>query len=180
MNLEAMDDDKVHRRLLADKEKHDALERVERNARDSRTPLRTWENYMERPVALIVLPAFAFLNAGIALSADTFLLIPASSISLGIILGLTIGKPLGIVTMAWIALRMGWGRLPRHVDLSQLVGAGLMAGMGFTMSIFIAALSFSGDLAALEQAKASIMLATLLAGAVGLGWLFWTTRAQQQ
>jgi NhaA family Na+:H+ antiporter len=123
---------------------------------------------MERPVSLLVVPIFAFLNAGIALSAETLCVMGSSPMSWGVIGGLVIGKPLGIVLMSWLTVKLGWGDLPKEVGLTHLLGLGLLAGMGFTMSIFIAILSFGTQPQLLKVAKASIMLATAAAGLMGI------------
>ncbi|MCB1755583.1 MAG: Na+/H+ antiporter NhaA [Gammaproteobacteria bacterium] len=161
---------------LADDKHHRILEEVSKQSRQTRTTLRIWENSIDRPVNLFVIPLFAFLNAGIALSADMFAAMPTSTLSLGIIFGLLLGKPLGIAGMAWLATRLGWGKLPAGTKLSQIVGLGLLAGMGFTMSIFVSALSFPGNAELLTEAKASIMVATLTAGISGLLILYFSSQ----
>jgi NhaA family Na+:H+ antiporter len=111
---------------LADEEKHELLESVEQRAKATRTPLRSWESAMERPVSLLVVPIFAFLNAGIVLSAEMFRAMALSPMSWGVIAGLVISKPLGIVFMSWLALKLGWGGLPEEVGLAHLLGLGLL------------------------------------------------------
>ena len=100
----------------------------------------------------------------------------STSISWGIITGLVLGKPLGIVLMTWIALKLKWGKLPDNVNLLHIVGLGLLAGMGFTMSIFIGSLSLVTQPELLNQAKMSIMLATTIAGVLGILWLWFLSR----
>jgi NhaA family Na+:H+ antiporter len=85
----------------------------------------------------------------------------------GIILGLTLGKPIGLIGASWLAVRLGVTRLPQGVTWGAMIGVGLLAGIGFTMSLFIAALAFS-DAATLATAKLATLLASLLAGSVGL------------
>ncbi len=83
----------------------------------------------------------------------------------GVSLGLLLGKPLGIFLFSWLALRLGLGALPEGVNVKSMVGVGLLAGIGFTMALFIAGLAFEGDL--LDQAKVGVMAASLLAGLLG-------------
>lgn len=160
--------------LLGDTEKHGVIEAVESRAKDTQTPLRSWEITLERPVSLLVVPLFAFLNAGVVLSMETASGMLDSPMAWGIVAGLLAGKPAGILLMSWLATRLGWGSLPSGVTLMHLAGLGLLAGMGFTMSIFVAGLSFGGQAELLTQAKASIMLATTLAGVLGIVWLWLT------
>lgn len=165
--------------MLADAKNHEVVEAVEERAKETKTPLRSWETTLERPVSLFVIPIFAFLNAGIVISLETFNAMIPATISWGIIAGLVLGKPIGIILMTWMALKLNWGQLPENVTLKHIVGVGLLAGMGFTMSIFIASLSFPSQPEMLIQAKLSIMLATALAGALGVLWL-WILSARKK
>jgi NhaA family Na+:H+ antiporter len=112
------------------------------------------------------MPLFALANAGVPLSGGMQAL--KSPIGLGIILGLVIGKPLGITLFAWLATRAGVAERPADASWQMLHGAGWLGGIGFTMSLFIAGLAFESA-ALLTQAKLGILAASLLAGAVG--WL---------
>ncbi|MDN5869419.1 MAG: Na+/H+ antiporter NhaA [Nitrococcus sp.] len=125
-------------------------QRLERN-------LQPWSSYL-------VLPLFALANAGIVLTADTLQLL--QPLSLGILAGLVIGKPLGITLGAWLAARSGLADSPQEFNWRQVAGAGALCGIGFTMSIFIAESAFS-DPTVLAQAKVSIMLASVLATLFG-------------
>jgi NhaA family Na+:H+ antiporter len=132
---------------------------------DKRSPLEKLEHALHQPIGYIVMPLFAFVNTGIAFSAGMIGGI-YSSAGLGIILGLLIGKPLGILTFSWIAVRTGIASLPAKVNWRQIIGVGFLGGIGFTMSIFIALLSFS-SLENQEIAKISILAASILSGLVG-------------
>jgi NhaA family Na+:H+ antiporter len=166
-----VDAENPEQHILGSSKKHEVLESVEQQARDTKTLLRSWEHVMERPVSLLVVPLFAFLNAGIVLSMSTFQAMQTSAMAQGIIFGLVVGKPMGIVLMAWLNLKMGWGKLPDGVTLWHLLGVGMLAGIGFTMSIFVAALSFEGAPQLLNEAKAGIMLATSIAALAGVSLL---------
>ena len=115
-----------------------------RDSRDpERSPLRTLEHSLHPWVAYAILPVFAFANAGVPLAGLSFadLLEP---IPLGIVLGLVVGKQLGVFVFAAAAIRLGLARLPEGVDLRQIYGTALLCGIGFTMSLFIGSLAFEG------------------------------------
>jgi NhaA family Na+:H+ antiporter len=151
--------------VLGDADSHARIHQVEDEARRALTPLRRWEDGLELPVALFILPLFAFLNAGVPLEWAQLRTLPTDPVALGIVFGLVVGKPVGIALATWLALRSGWGQLPRGIDLGHVVGAGLLAGVGFTMSTFIANLALSP--ARLDDAKVAILCASLAAGIVG-------------
>ncbi|MCA9729437.1 MAG: Na+/H+ antiporter NhaA, partial [Candidatus Eisenbacteria bacterium] len=92
--------------------------------------------------------------------------------SLGILAGLVLGKPIGIVLLSWVAVRLNLAELPRGVSWPAILGAGCLAGMGFTMSIFIAGLAFGSDAELLDTAKLAILGASAIAGALGSLVLF--------
>ena len=119
--------------------------------------------------AYVALPVFALANAGVDLGG--FGEAVSSPVSLGIIAGLVLGKPLGIVLASFIAVRLGLGRLPDRTTWSMLVGLGSIAGIGFTVSLFIAGLSFPGNEALTEDAKVGILVASAIAALLGLAIL---------
>jgi Na+:H+ antiporter, NhaA family len=127
------------------------------------------EHALYRPVNYIIMPIFALANTGIVLSGDLSLVV-LSPLSLGIIFGLYLGKPLGIVSCAFVLVKAGWAELPAGLRWRHIIGLGFTAGIGFTMSIFITGLSFS-TLYLQNTAKLAIMVGTLLAGITGLLWL---------
>lgn len=118
--------------------------------------LESWTNFM-------ILPLFAFFNTGILVFGSGFS--PTAPEALGVMLGLYIGKPLGIVGAVWLATRLGLGRLSSVIGWQQLIGAGFLAGVGFTMSIFIGSAAFSGS--QLESVKLAILLASTAAALTG-------------
>ncbi len=122
----------------------------------------------------VVLPLFALANAGVAL--DGFGEALTSPVSLGIVAGLVLGKPVGIVLAAFIAVKVGLGRLPDRTTWSMLVGLGSVAGIGFTVSLFIAGLSFPGAESLTDDAKVGILVASLLAALAGVLVLRLATR----
>jgi NhaA family Na+:H+ antiporter len=133
----------------------------------TRSPLRTLEHSLAPFVNLAIIPLFALANAGVRLGGLSFsdLNSPAA---LGIILGLVIGKQLGIFSATYAALRLGLGSLPQGVSARHLYGASVLSGIGFTMSLFIASLAYGEGNALAEQAKLAILIASAVCGAGGV------------
>ena len=156
--------------MLADEKQHKLVERLEESARKVTTPLRRWESSLERPVILFVLPIFALVNAGIPVDYSILSTVIKDNLSWGIILGLFIGKPLGITLFCWLSTKTGYGRLPEGLSFNQIAGMAMLGGIGFTMSIFIAGLSFSSEVL-LGSAKLSVFIASLMSGILGFIWL---------
>jgi NhaA family Na+:H+ antiporter len=137
--------DTIHRRIEAPADR--ALRTVE-----------PWSSYF-------VLPVFALANAGVAWSLGVFA--GRGNLTLAIVLGLVVGKPVGIMLAAWLAVRLGVAEKPDAYSWRQLAGAGTLAGIGFTMALFIASAAFA-DPADYAAAKIAIFLASLVAGALGV------------
>jgi NhaA family Na+:H+ antiporter len=137
---------------------------------DEASPSHKLEHFLHRPVAFIILPAFALANTGIVIGADWPRSLLTSN-SAGIISGLLVGKPLGITLISFIAVGIGICRLPLDLNWKHVFGAGLLGGIGFTMSIFITNLAFAGQSGVINASKMAILLASLTAGAVGFLWL---------
>lgn len=128
------------------------------------------ENMLHPFTAFLIIPVFALANAGIELSGDIISDAASSNVTLGIIAGLVIGKPVGITVFAWIATRFGFA-LPEEVSWLQFIGMGLAAGIGFTVSIFVGGLAFD-DSGITDLAKIGILMASLIA-AVGALFLLY-------
>ena len=124
------------------------------------------ENMLHPFTAFMIIPIFALANAGIKLSGDTISDAATSSVTLGIMLGLIVGKPLGITLFAWVATRFGL-TLPEGVSWPQFVGMGFAAGIGFTVSIFVAGLAFESE-GITDLAKIGILVASLIAAVAAL------------
>jgi NhaA family Na+:H+ antiporter len=124
------------------------------------------EHVLHSWVAFLVMPIFAFANAGVVISAES-LSAESLPLLLGIVLGLTLGKPIGIVGACWLAVRAGIAELPQGVTWGHMLGTGVLAGIGFTMSLFIASLAFV-DPVHLATAKLAILIASLIAGVTGV------------
>jgi len=137
---------------------------------DEASPSHRLEHFLHKPVTFLILPVFALANTGIVVAAGwTGQLLSANS--MGIMLGLTVGKPLGIAALSVIAVALGVCRLPADLAWRHVIGAGLLGGIGFTMSIFITNLAFSGQAAAVDASKIAILLASLASGVLGYTWL---------
>lgn len=131
------------------------------------SPATTLEHGLQTWVAFLIIPLFAFANAGIVLQGIELEKL-FSPLSLGIAAGLLVGKPLGITLFSWLTIRLGYARLPAGVGFSQIVAVSVLCGIGFTMSIFITLLAFSDDHAELiTYAKLGILLASGLAALLG-------------
>lgn len=139
-------------------------------------PLQRLEHGLHPWVAFIVLPIFAFANAGVSLEGLTFndLLAP---VTLGIMLGLFVGKQIGVFGAVWIAVKLGLARKPDGVTWGMVYGVSILCGIGFTMSLFIGGLAFEGPEAA-RAVRVGVLTASALAAVYGLAILFATTRKQ--
>ena len=128
--------------------------------------------------SFVILPLFALANAGIALSGDSIADAATSSVTLGVVVGLVVGKTVGVTLFSWAAVKSGITSLPPGVTWPMVVAVGMLAGIGFTVSLFITGLAFEGD--ALEvldtQARLGILLASLIASIAGLVLLDRSTR----
>lgn len=149
--------------------------RVTQNGR-RHSPLREVEHQLYPWVALGVVPVFAFFNSGITLSSSTVNTLVSPG-SLGIVLGLFAGKQLGIFGATWLAVRFGVAMLPEGASWRQLYGVSMVAGIGFTMSLFIAGLAFS-DPEVFRSARLSVVIGSLLSAVGGVAVL-WTTRRKR-
>ncbi|WP_312399041.1 Na+/H+ antiporter NhaA [Sphingobacterium sp.] len=129
------------------------------------SPLERLEHALVKPVNFLIIPLFAFANTNITLETEMVEGLVAP-LGIGISLGLLLGKPLGILVMTFICSKLGISSLPEGSTFKHILGVGLLAGIGFTMSIFISILSFSDPLH-INEAKLSILLTSLLAGVLG-------------
>ena len=139
-------------------------------AEDERSPSHRVEHALHRPVAFAILPLFAFANAGIVVGAG-WLAELTNANGLGILLGLVVGKPFGIALASAAAVALGICALPSDMKWVHVAGAGLLGGIGFTMSIFIANLAFPGMPDIVNASKMAILVASLTSAALGLTWL---------
>lgn len=154
--------------VLGSRQDHKRVLKVRDFAERASTPLRRWEDALDLPVALFILPLFALTNAGVVFGLSSFIDSLQNPIGLGIISGLVIGKLVGISGACWLGLRYKIGCLPDGVNFQHVIGVSLIAGIGFTMSTFIAALGFDAHPDHLHTAKTSIFVASFLSAALGV------------
>ncbi|MCB9729909.1 MAG: Na+/H+ antiporter NhaA [Deltaproteobacteria bacterium] len=141
---------------------------------ERRPPAYRLEHRLHPWVLFLIMPIFALLNAGVTFEGGADHI--ASPVALGVLLGLLVGKPLGILGMSLLAHRLGLAELPAGVTWRQVHGAAWLGGIGFTMSLFIAGLAFDGDGSALVQAKFGLLLGSALAAALGVAFIVAATR----
>ncbi|MDX6021534.1 Na+/H+ antiporter NhaA [Scandinavium sp. V105_16] len=144
-----------------------------------KSPAVQLEHVLHPWVAYLILPLFAFANAGVSLQGVTLEGL-TSLLPLGIMAGLFIGKPLGISVFCWLALKMKWATLPAGTTWKQIMAVGVLCGIGFTMSIFIASLAFGNvDPALINWAKLGILIGSVLSAVVGYTLLRMRTSSEQ-
>jgi Na+:H+ antiporter, NhaA family len=139
-------------------------------------PLETIATWLHKPVNYFIIPLFAIANTAFIVNGDLRTLV-TSNISIGIIAGLFIGKPLGIISFAYVSVKAGLAELPIGVNWKILLGAAMLAGIGFTMSIFVSFLAFA-DPYRQDVAKIAILLASFIAGVSGLVYLHFVLSQQ--
>ena len=137
---------------------------------DEESPSHRLEHFLHKPVAFVILPIFALANTAVVIGPNWAHSLTTSN-SLGIAAGLVLGKPLGVTLLCYVAVASGLCRLPADLKWRHIAGAGILRGIGFTMSIFIGNLAFAGQPDAVNASKIAILLASLTAGVMGLLWL---------
>jgi NhaA family Na+:H+ antiporter len=165
------------RNILTNAGQQSALAQLETLAEEVQTPLQRLEHALHPWVAFGIVPLFALANAGVPLGGGLGAAL-TGPVTLGVIAGLIIGKQVGVTLGAWLAVRLGLADLPDGVGWRHLYGAGWLAGIGFTMSLFVGSLAF-GEGALLDAAKVGILAASLVSGLVGWALLRFTAPLQQ-
>lgn len=158
--------------MLTNQEHQASVQELELLCEEVQSPLQKLEHILHPWVSYGVLPLFALANAGVSLPADGPLATLVHPIGIGIVVGLMLGKPLGIFAFSWLAVRSGLGELPQGVRWPLIAGAGILGGIGFTMSLFISVLAFQSP-SYITDAKMGVLLASLLSGLTGMA-LLWT------
>jgi NhaA family Na+:H+ antiporter len=148
--------------LATAKKRYALLRDMEVAARKSISPLERFETELHPWVGFAVMPIFALANAGVTIEISDF----TNPVAIAVMLGLLVGKPLGIVVFSWLAVRLGIARLPKGLSWGVVAGGGFLAGIGFTMAIFIAGLALEGNL--LDAAKVGIIVGSFLSAIVGV------------
>lgn len=156
--------------VLAQKGYIDHIDDVSKMANFLTPPLSTLKKAIEPFSSFVVLPLFALANAGVALAGTTPAELFTSTAALGVCVGLVVGKPVGIMLMSVIAVKSGLSDLPEGVTWQHMLGAAILGGVGFTMSILVASLAFSSESIAIA-AKAAVLTASVIAGLLGFAVL---------
>mgnify|MGYP003382071355 CR=1 FL=1 len=151
--------------MRTNEQQQHVVQELEHLTEQVETPLAHFEHQLNPWVAYMILPLFAFANAGIPI-VDGFSNALGNPVAWGVILGLLIGKPVGITLFAWIAVRTGISALPADVSWSQIFGIACLGGIGFTMSLFISELAF-GEGGAADAARIGVLVGSIVAGIVG-------------
>ena len=155
---------------LLEPEQHEVVHKINRLTLEAVTPLQRLEHALHPWVAFLVMPLFAFSNSGLTLTADE---LPAGifdDIGIGIVLGLVVGKLVGVVGMTWLMTRLRLAELPADLSWSHIFSVGFLAGIGFTMSLFVTNLAFEDpDLVA--RAKIGIFAGSIISGVAGYFYL---------
>jgi NhaA family Na+:H+ antiporter len=154
------------------------LGRIEELARRTESPLERLERMVHPWTSYLVLPLFALMNAGVALSAEFVRQAFTSAVTWGVMAGLLAGKVAGVTGLAWLAVRLGWAALPGGVAWRHIAGAGLIGGVGFTVSLFITGLAFT-DKAFVEEAKFGVLAASFIAALGGYLFLLLVSRGSK-
>jgi NhaA family Na+:H+ antiporter len=147
------------------RQRHRALSQLAATAREGTSPLERLEFSLHPWVAFLIMPLFALANAGVRMELASL----ASPVALAVTAGLVLGKPIGIVVFGWIATKLGVASLPREVNWMIMFGGGCLAGIGFTMSIFIGSLALEGD--SLDDAKIGTMAGSAISAILGCALL---------
>lgn len=164
--------------IMTNQQLHSVVQTLEHGVHAVQTPLQRLEHGLHLPVAFLVIPIFSLFNAGIPLDLGAMSTTFSHPVTLGVMAGLVLGKFIGITAACWLALRIGVAQLPSNTRFSQIAAVSMLAGIGFTMSIFISELGFAAQAEYLLMAKTGVLAASVLAGVMGFSWLWWLGRAR--
>ncbi|MBL4712607.1 MAG: Na+/H+ antiporter NhaA [Gammaproteobacteria bacterium] len=148
------------------------VQTLENGVHSVEAPLQRLEHVWHMPVAYLIIPVFALVNAGIPIAFDSLSETFAHPVLLGVSFGLVLGKFIGITGASWLVLKLGIAELPKDTRFTQIAGVSLLAGIGFTMSIFVAQLGSAHNDELLLLAKTGILAASIFSGVAGFIWLF--------
>jgi NhaA family Na+:H+ antiporter len=130
-----------------------------------RSPSYILQKALHLPVAFVILPIFALANTSLEITGNWYMTLLSAN-SIGIVLGLLIGKPVGILSLSYLSIKLKLTSIPDDLNFRQMVGAGFLGGIGFTMSIFITLLAFN-DQSLIDPSKVAVMIASVLSGVIG-------------
>lgn len=149
-----------------EQEQVEIISEVKQAARQAVPPLQRLEHSLHPLVSFVIIPVFALANAGVSFVGMEVSELFSTHVALGVMLGLLVGKPVGVLSAVWLLTRLGVGKLDASMSWRRVLGLGFLASIGFTMSMFVTALAFT-DALAVTQAKVGIFAASLLGGAIG-------------
>jgi NhaA family Na+:H+ antiporter len=162
---------------LTQHEQHVVAAAMQSAAYEAQSPLVRLEHTLHPLTSFLILPIFALANAGVPIDGGNIFGMFTTPIGLGIILGLVVGKQVGVTLLSFLAVKLGLANLPEGVSWKHIYGASWLTGIGFTMSIFISALAFDQNPLMLDQAKLAILVASIIAGVTGYLFLFLTNKS---
>lgn len=151
---------------LTTEAQHETIQKIKQVCLAAETPLQKIENSLHPWVAFAIMPLFALSNAGMIINKSFFTSL-GNTVSLGVMTGLIIGKFVGVFSFTWLMVRFKWAQLPDRSTWVHIAGVSILAGVGFTMSLFITGLAFD-DMAVIDQSKYGILVASLVSGITGI------------
>ncbi len=175
LNTQFEDLHEDHKHIMENGEQQKILQSMENFVHKMESPLQRMEHHLHLYVSFLIIPVFALANAGIPIDLSTLGVTLMHPVTMGVIWGLLAGKLIGIALFSWLVIKLGWSRLPQEVTMGQITSVALLAGIGFTMSIFIGGLAFD-NAQYLLNAKVGILTASLTAGIAGYVALLFTTK----
>ena len=151
-------------KVLLGKEQMSEVDCIAESVKKVQSPVQSLENSLSDFTANLVMPIFALANASIVIVGNEFNLL--NRVTLGVGLSLLLGKVAGVSLFSWLSVSLGWAQLPTGVSWTQIIGVGFLAGIGFTMSLFVTNLAYD-DAAVINASKIGIVIGSLLAGMIG-------------
>ncbi|MBW8687238.1 Na+/H+ antiporter NhaA [Chitinophaga rhizophila] len=151
---------------LTTAEQHRTIEKIKQLSLDAETPLQKIEYALHPWVAFVIMPLFALANAGMVIGSDFFSSL-GNPVSMGVATGLLVGKFVGVLLFTWLMVRLKIASLPQYATWRHIAGVAMLAGVGFTMSLFITGLAFSSE-QMIDQSKYGILISSLIAGTLGI------------
>jgi NhaA family Na+:H+ antiporter len=151
-------------KVVLGKKQISAVDHIAKSVKKVQSPVQSIENSLSDFTANLVMPIFALANASIVIVGNEFNLLDKVTLAAG--LGLLVGKVLGVSLFSWLSVRFGWAKLPAGVNWTQVIGVGFLAGIGFTMSLFITNLAYT-DIGVIHATKIGIVVGSIVAGAIG-------------
>ena len=153
---------------------YNKIRELERATRKTISPLKRFETDLHPWVGFVIMPVFALANAGVVFKSDLL----THPVTVAVLLGLFLGKPLGIFIFSWFAVKIKIAQLPEGVGWPAIFGIGALAGIGFTMALFIAGLALEGAL--LDAAKVGILIGSSLSAMLGIALLLLSFRKKME